>query len=92
MYMLFICIMWGYDGMAAAIVLSIPRFRQDYGYPFGGDYVVSADWQMAFTGGGLGGMIVGAYATGLCAKRWGERFCIASAYCEHPDPRVPMKC
>jgi hypothetical protein len=33
-YMLFTCIMWGYDGLAAAIVISLPQFRQSYGVAY----------------------------------------------------------
>ncbi|KAK7182677.1 putative sugar transporter [Paraphaeosphaeria sporulosa] len=79
-YMLFICIMWGYDGMAGSIVLSIPRFRQDYGYIYAGDYVVSAEWQMGFTSASLFGIIFGGFVTGLAAPRIGQRACILGAY------------
>ncbi|KAH7112489.1 general substrate transporter [Dendryphion nanum] len=79
-YMLFICIMWGYDGLAGAIVLSIPRFRQDYGYPYNGDYVVSANWQLGFTSASLFGLIFGGAATGYLSERWGQKICVSVAY------------
>jgi hypothetical protein len=46
--MFFICVMFGYDSLAGNIVISITQFRIDFGYPYVGDYVVSADWQLAF--------------------------------------------
>ena len=76
LYMLFTCIMWGYDGMAAAIVLSIPRWRQDYGYLWEGQYVVAAKWQLAFTAGSVLGLVVGGLATGWVAKRIGQKKCL----------------
>ena len=75
-YMLFTCIMWGYDGMAGAIVLSIPRWRQDYGYLWEGQYVVAAKWQLGFTAGSVLGLVVGGLATGFFAKRVGQKACL----------------
>lgn len=80
LYFLFTCIMWGYDGLAGAIVLSIPRWRQDYGYLYEGQWVVSANWQLAFTSASLIGLMGGGLATGLIAKRFGQKLCVAGAY------------
>jgi hypothetical protein len=33
-YILFTCVMWGYDGLAAGIVIALPKFRESYGVPF----------------------------------------------------------
>ncbi|PSN69430.1 general substrate transporter [Corynespora cassiicola Philippines] len=79
-YMLFICIMWGYDGLAGSIVLSIPRFRQDYGYLYNGQYVVSADWQLGFTSASLVGLMFGGAVTGYMTERFGQKICITAAY------------
>jgi hypothetical protein len=79
-YMLFTCIMWGYDGLAGAIVLSTPRWRQDYGYLYEGQYVVSADWQLGFTAASMIGLLVGGLATGVLARRIGNPVCIGGAY------------
>ncbi|KAL3457558.1 general substrate transporter, partial [Aspergillus heterothallicus] len=78
--MLFTCIMWGYDGLASAIVLSIPQWRQDYGYLYQGAYVVSASWQLAFTAASMIGLVVGGAATGLVANRFGQKICILGAH------------
>ncbi|KAL6690512.1 general substrate transporter [Trichoderma pleuroticola] len=79
-YMLFTCIMYGYDGLAGSIVLSINRFRQDYGYLYQGQYVVSAAWQLGFTAGSMAGIVLGGLLAGLAAKRIGQMGCIAASY------------
>ncbi|KAL2841030.1 general substrate transporter [Aspergillus pseudoustus] len=79
-YMLFTCIMWGYDGLAAAIVLSIPQWRQDYGYLYQGAYVVSADWQLAFTAASMIGLVIGGALAGLISNRFGQKICILGAH------------
>lgn len=50
MYMFFICVTWGFDGLAGAIVLAIAAFREDFGRPYAGDYVVDANWQLGWMG------------------------------------------
>uniref|UniRef100_A0A8H7NHZ6 Major facilitator superfamily (MFS) profile domain-containing protein n=1 Tax=Bionectria ochroleuca TaxID=29856 RepID=A0A8H7NHZ6_BIOOC len=35
MYMFFICVAWGFDGLAGGVVVSIAEFRKDYGKPYG---------------------------------------------------------
>jgi hypothetical protein len=54
--MFFICIMWGFDGLAGGVVTSIAEFRKDFGYPYEGDYVVDANWQLGFLAATLFGM------------------------------------
>lgn len=79
-YMIFTCIMYGYDGLASSIPLAIPKFRQDYGYLWEGEYVVSAAWQLGFTAIALFGVVFGGIATGLLQNRIGQRGCIGGAY------------
>ncbi|KAL2847399.1 general substrate transporter [Aspergillus pseudodeflectus] len=79
-YMLFTCIMWGYDGLAGAIVLSIPQWRRDYGYLYQGEYVVSADWQLAFTAASMIGLVVGGALTGVISQRCGQKVCILGGH------------
>lgn len=55
-YMFFICILWGYDGLAGGVVVSITQFRQHFGSLFEGDYVVDANWQLGFNAATLFGM------------------------------------
>ncbi|KAH8669748.1 putative general alpha-glucoside permease [Tricladium varicosporioides] len=80
MYMFFICIMFGYDSLAGGIVISIQEFRKDFGYPYAGDYVVSADWQLGFQAATLGGLVIGGWVTGLMVNRWGRQICVFFGY------------
>lgn len=68
--------------MRVQIVLGIPRFRQDYGDLFHGQYVVSASLQLFFAGGSLVGFIIGGVATGLISKKWGRQLSMFVGYCK----------
>ena len=57
MYTFFICIMWGFDGLAGGIVISIAKFREDFGTFYQGAYVVDADWQLGWLAGTLSGRL-----------------------------------
>ncbi len=61
--MFFICILWGYDGLAGGVVISIADFRRDFGYAYGGDYVIDANWQLCFTAATLFGRLLRAPRT-----------------------------
>ena len=39
-----------FENQAAGNIISVPRFRQDFGREFDGDYVLDANWQSAFQG------------------------------------------
>ncbi len=52
------CAIWilvvsAYTNTAGNSILGIPRFRQDFGHLVDGDYVLRANWQAAFYGGGF---------------------------------------
>lgn len=47
--------MFGYDSLAGGVVIGIAAFRKDFGYPYDGDYVVAAHWQLGFQAATLGG-------------------------------------
>ncbi|EPE09807.1 maltose permease [Ophiostoma piceae UAMH 11346] len=79
-YMFFICITWGYDGMAGTVVVSIAQFREQFGYPYESDYVVSAKWQLSWSAAIIVGLIVGATATGFAVTRIGRQYTLAIAY------------
>ncbi|KAI1000344.1 hypothetical protein K3495_g7851 [Podosphaera aphanis] len=79
-YSLFTCVMWGYDGLASNIILSIPQFRQDYGKPFGDQYTIAPIWQLGLAGGSLLGLLMGGVGTGFVAKRWGRQICMLISY------------
>ncbi len=48
--------MFGYDSLAGSAVISLPAFRETFGRPYDGDYVVDANWQLGFQAATLGGM------------------------------------
>jgi hypothetical protein len=47
--------MYGYDSLAGSNVVSIAEFRKDFGYEYGNECVVSADWQLGFQAATFGG-------------------------------------
>ena len=44
--MFWLTITWGFEGMAGGVVVSIPKFREDFGEPYMGQYIVDANWQL----------------------------------------------
>ena len=50
-YALGVLTLSSYDNQAGGIFLSIPQFRKDFGFAFGGSYVLPAKWQSAYSGG-----------------------------------------
>lgn len=50
MYMVWIMLSSNYINTAGSSVLGIPRFRKDFGSPYGDDYVLPAAWQSAYFG------------------------------------------
>ncbi|CAI6093058.1 hypothetical protein V2G26_017997 [Clonostachys chloroleuca] len=80
MYMFFICVAWGFDGLAGGVVVSIAEFRKDYGKPYGGDYVVDANWQLGFQAGTLFAMVFGGWVAGLFIDRVGRQPVIGAAF------------
>jgi hypothetical protein len=68
-----IIIACSFDNNAGGNVISIPRFRQDYGSPFDGNYVLPAQWQSAYSGGPAASSVFGTFG----------------GSCEFHIPRVP---
>ncbi|KAF1959490.1 general substrate transporter [Byssothecium circinans] len=79
-YMFFTCITYGFDSLAGGVVIGIAKFREDFGYPFAGDYVVDASWQLGFLAATLGGIVLGGLMTGVIISRFGRKICILIAY------------
>lgn len=79
-YMFVVCIMYGYDALAGSVVIAIEAFRRDFGFRYGNDYVVGADWQLGFQAGFFAGLILGGLAVGPVVGRWGRKKTIALAY------------
>jgi hypothetical protein len=63
-YGVWIILCCSFDSNAGSLVLGIPRFRQDFGYAFQGDYVLPADWQSAFSGGPAATQVLGTFVSG----------------------------
>ncbi|KAK7181107.1 maltose permease [Paraphaeosphaeria sporulosa] len=80
LYMFFTCIMYGFDSLAGGVVVGITQFREDFGTPFGGDYVIDANWQLGFQAATLGGIILGGVITGFAMNKFGRQLCILLAY------------
>lgn len=49
-YAIYVLILTSFDNQAGGIVIGIPQFRKDFGSAFGGDYVLPAKWQSAYSG------------------------------------------
>ncbi|KAH7037545.1 general substrate transporter [Microdochium trichocladiopsis] len=80
MYAFYICVTFGYDGLAGSIVVSIAAFRKDFGTPFAGDYAVDANWQLGWLAGTIGGMVLGGFAAGLAINKWGRQPAIVAGF------------
>ncbi|CAI4217666.1 unnamed protein product [Parascedosporium putredinis] len=72
-FSVFTCLLVSFENQAAGLVLSVPRFRQDFGYKFGDEYVLDAAWQSAFFGGPIASTIIGTLASGYFADRLGRK-------------------
>ncbi|KAH8655328.1 general substrate transporter [Xylariales sp. PMI_506] len=62
-----------FENQASGSILSIPKFRQDFGYLYGSSYVLHANWQSAFTGAPLASAIVGCLGSGFVADYFGRK-------------------
>ncbi|KAI5236746.1 MFS hexose transporter [Aureobasidium subglaciale] len=90
MYMLYNSIAYGYDGIAGSVVINLPQFRKDFGTPFFGQYVVPAEWQLAFAGASLVGLVLGGILSGAAAERIGKRYTVAIALVFQVGGTFPM--
>ncbi|KAE8166078.1 general substrate transporter [Aspergillus tamarii] len=73
-----------FEMQTTSMVLSIPKFRMDFGYEFHGNYVLPADWQSAFLGAPVASMVIGSLGGGILADWLGRRpilvICLAITY------------
>lgn len=70
---------YGIDGVIAASLVAIPKFREDYGEPFDTGstqvaYIVSAKWLSAWAGASQMTAILGAAAVGYIADKIGRKY------------------
>ncbi|KAF6835349.1 MFS maltose permease [Colletotrichum plurivorum] len=67
-------IMESYDLLLINSFYAFPQFQQKYGVQLpNGNYSVPARWQIGLSMANLVGMIIGVFANGYCADRWGLR-------------------
>ena len=63
-YGIWIILCCAFDNSAGGSVVGLPKFREDYGYAFEGNYVIPANWQSAWSGGPNAAQFFGTFATG----------------------------
>jgi hypothetical protein len=73
LYGIGIIICCSFDNNAGGNVLGIPRFRQDYGNEFEGNYVLPAQWQSAYSGGPAAAGVFGTFG-GSCKSGFDRSF------------------
>lgn len=75
-------VMEGYDVVLLASFYDFPLFQQKYGDHVGpgpNDYQVPANWQASLSVGANVGEILGLFATGIIAERYGYRYTMIGA-------------
>ncbi|KAF4123885.1 Sugar (and other) transporter [Geosmithia morbida] len=79
LYAVWTVLLVSFENQASGIVISIPRFRKDFGDAFEGDYVVPAKWQSAFSGAPVASQVAGSFLCGTIADSIGRRWTFFSA-------------
>ncbi|THZ53484.1 MFS hexose transporter [Aureobasidium pullulans] len=79
-YAIFVLVLSSFDNQAGGVVLSIPQFRKDFGSPYNGNYVLSAEWQSAYSGAPVLSSIVGLLVSGWLADKIGRKWMFAIGY------------
>ncbi|KAI5270839.1 MFS hexose transporter [Aureobasidium subglaciale] len=80
LYTIFVLVLSSFDNQAGGVVLSIPQFRKDFGSPYNGNYVLSAEWQSAYSGAPVLSSIIGLLVSGWLADRIGRKRMLAIGY------------
>jgi len=63
-YAIWVLVACSFDSNASSSILGIPKFREDFGSPYGGTFVLPAKWQSAYSGGPAAATVIGAFACG----------------------------
>ncbi|KAI8210430.1 Maltose permease MAL61 [Colletotrichum sp. SAR 10_76] len=73
-YAIYVLILTSFDNQAGGSILSIPKFRKDFGNEFNGDYVLPAKWQSAYSGAPVASAVIGSigagYITDIIGRKW----------------------
>ncbi|KIJ63761.1 hypothetical protein HYDPIDRAFT_155254 [Hydnomerulius pinastri MD-312] len=80
LWSLFVCIgplSWGFDAQVGSSLLSIPVFRQDFGYMEDNQAILTAPWQSAFMSANAIGGMFGGLALGYVSDKLGRRGAVA---------------
>lgn len=79
-YAIWLLVLNSFENQAGGSALGIPQFRKDFGTKFGNEYVLSAAWQGAFSGGPVASAVFGSFAAGWIADRIGRRLSFATSF------------
>ncbi|KAK9427992.1 general substrate transporter [Lipomyces doorenjongii] len=62
-----------FENQASGNIVGIPRFREDFGFYYNGEWTLDAKWQSAFQGGPMAASIFGALLSGQIADWIGRK-------------------
>jgi len=79
-FAIFVILITSFDNQVGGTVIGIPKFRQDYGSPFKGDYVLPAEWQSAYSGGPTASSVIGSLGAGYIGDRIGRKLMYLVAF------------
>ncbi len=73
-------IMEAYDTQLIGSFFGFPPFQKKYGEPYKGGYQIQAQWQVALSLSSTVGVIIGIFANGYLAERFGHKRVLLVAY------------
>jgi hypothetical protein len=79
LFAIYCCLLVSFENQAAGNVLSIPRFRQDFGHNYDGSYVLYTGWQSAFYGGPLAATIISTMTASAFSDKFGRKYLMIAA-------------
>lgn len=75
------CVAVSFDAQAGSAVLSIPKFRENYGFLNSeGTYELYAKWQSAYSGGPAAGQVIGTIISGSIGDYIGRKWNLFLCY------------
>lgn len=73
LFAIFTTLLVSFENQAVGTVLSIPRFRQDFGHYYDGSYVLYTKWQSAYYGAPLAATIISSLSASWVSDRVGRK-------------------